>query len=519
MAVGKRPSTLPALIVRQWLSDWNKVDFSETEWRRKPAGHFFVFSMPASDLLSLSAVPRRKTLKRELGEKDLGIQRRHESERSRQIEQFVQYGYPWSRLTPSQRKDVKYRNFRKPGWLPTAIVINVLNSADDRDGAKVTPEDIVKIELDGDTAATIHFPRQWTEDLAWTPTELPPIEIIDGQHRLLAFEDDQALRDFQVPVVAFHGLDISWQAYLFWTINITPKNINPSLAYDLYPLLRTQDWLSAESGHKVYREARSQELVEALWAHPSSPWHNRINMLGEPGFQGVTQAAWVRSLLNSYVKPWEGPNLKFGGLFGSQMNSSSPGPLPWSRSQQAAFLIRLWIHIENSIRNTNTEWTAAIRPHTTSKNHLKSADLAFSGPNSLLNTDQGVRAILQVTNDLCFTNAVNYNFDAWKSDESGELDYSSLNVSDSSITSALASLASTNIDDFLISLSDALSSFDWRTSKAPGLTGEQRTQKLALRGSGGYKELRRILLLHVMAQGNDLGDTAESVFTTLGYER
>ncbi len=80
--------------------------------------------------------------------------------------------------------------------------------------------------------------------------------------------------------MAFYGLDVSWQAYLFWTINIKPKRINPSLAFDLYPLLRAEDWLDKAEGHYVYRESRSQELTEALWSNPDSPWYDRINMLG-----------------------------------------------------------------------------------------------------------------------------------------------------------------------------------------------------------------------------------------------
>ena len=70
---------------------------------------------------------------------------------------------------------------------------------------------------------------EWTN--SWRPSGMPPLEVIDGQHRLWAF--DSADEDFELPVVAFHGLDISWQAYLFWTINIKPKRINPSLAFDL----------------------------------------------------------------------------------------------------------------------------------------------------------------------------------------------------------------------------------------------------------------------------------------------
>jgi hypothetical protein len=122
---------------------------------------------------------------------------------------------------------------------------------------------------------------------SWQPRILPPFEVIDGQHRLWAFNrnDDPT---FELPVVAFHGLDISWQAYLFWTINIKPKRINPSLAFDLYPLLRAEDWLDKAEGHYVYRETRSQELTEALWSNEDSPWYDRINMLGEKKIRWVT---------------------------------------------------------------------------------------------------------------------------------------------------------------------------------------------------------------------------------------
>ena len=64
------------------------------------------------------------------------------------------------------------------------------------------------------------------------------------------------------------GLDRSWQAYLFYIINIRPKKINPSLAYDLYPLLRTEEWLTKFEGHVIYRETRAQELVDLALVSP-----------------------------------------------------------------------------------------------------------------------------------------------------------------------------------------------------------------------------------------------------------
>src|SRR5439155_23557944 len=119
----------------------------------------------------------------------------------------------------------------------------------------------------------------------WIPKSLEPFEIIDGQHRLWAFDEaigeGELPGDFELPVVAFHGLDIGWQSYLFWSINVSPKRINPSHAFDLYPLLRAQDWLETFSELKIYREARAQEITELLFIHPRSVWHQRINMLGE----------------------------------------------------------------------------------------------------------------------------------------------------------------------------------------------------------------------------------------------
>ena len=71
------------------------------------------------------------------------------------------------------------------------------------------------------------------------------------------------LPGFEVPVVAFRDLDVSWQAYLFYSVNVSPKRINRSLAFDLYPLLRTEDWLDQAEDTIVYRESRAQELTES----------------------------------------------------------------------------------------------------------------------------------------------------------------------------------------------------------------------------------------------------------------
>ncbi len=338
----KPPQEIPALKVHQWLPEWNEVEWNSKAHQGKPEPDFYLFTMSASALRRLSAVHRRSAAHGSKRSSDLGIQRYSDKERSAKIREFVHYGYPWSDLSTSQRASSKFSDLRKPGWIPTAIIVNILRPGDIRGGASISADDAILVEEHTNGSVLLRLPEASTDE-TWSP-ELAPIEVIDGQHRLLAFADGSLDADFQLPVVAFHGLDISWQAYLFWNINITPKRINASMAFDLIPLLRSEEWLDRFFGHKIYRETRAQELVEALWLHTESPWRNRINMLGEPGrISGdkrpmVSQAAWVRSLMATYVKSWEASGIRIGGLFGAPMGDDET-VLPWIRTQQAAYLL------------------------------------------------------------------------------------------------------------------------------------------------------------------------------------
>ena len=279
---------IPAIRVHQWLSDWDSYEFDKASRQRQPQPYFYICSMSAGLLKRLSVVRRREAKGPRVA--DIGIQRGHVKQRSDMIRQFVKAGYPWASLNKRQQKQKRFRKLRKPGWLPTAVVVNLVTANTERDGISAAPQDLVTVDcIDGDLAQFI-LP-EGSEDASWQPTadRLPPIEIIDGQHRLFAFSEDDDLDGvFELPVVVFVDLDISWQAYLFWSINISPKRINPSMGYDLYPLLRTTDWLEHVEGPMAYRETRAQELTEVLWRHPESPWLQRIGMLGRGEREGDT---------------------------------------------------------------------------------------------------------------------------------------------------------------------------------------------------------------------------------------
>ena len=506
--------SVPALKVRQWLANWDEIHWDPDENRAEPRHWFYQFSMAAADLKTLSGVYARTTARTTASE-DLGIQRRHERARSEEIYRFVQFGYPWSDLSDAKRNSGNFADLRQPGWLPTSIVVNILAPGDERRGKSVSTSDLVEV-ADGDNGmASVLLPESFRSK-NWKPETIHPIEVIDGQHRLWAFETQELKGDYELPVVAFVGLGLSWQAYLFYTINIKPKKINASLAFDLYPLLRTEEWLSKFDGHAIYRETRAQELVDSLNSHPESPWHRRINMLGESGSRGlmVTQAAWVRSLLASFIKTWEGPQARrIGGLFGSTVGQHET-VLSWKRADQAAFLIVMGQMIQKAIAKRSDRWIEALRqqePPSLFQETEEDRDLAFFGQDTLMNQDQGIRILLQVVNDLCFVRADELALSNW---DGGRVE----EEIQAQITTSIRSLKKEKkIIDFFKKLSESLATYDWRASSGPGLTPEQRTRKAAFRGSGGYKELRKDVLDHLSNDQGPVAQSAKEILIRLGY--
>lgn len=515
-SVSKQPSwEIDALVVNQWLEEWNQVHFSEQEHRRKPQPTFYLFKLPALLLWRLSDIYRRRADRPR--SQDTATQRAHSRERSEEIGKFVRGGFPWSDLSESQKGSADYQDLRMPGWLPTAIVANILQPGSVRRGLIIDDSEVIHVEsVDGNLAKLV-LPDAAT-NRNWRP-RVAPLEIIDGQHRLLAFENvDDMDGMFELPVVAFQGLDVTWRAYLFYTINIKPKRINASLAYDLYPLLRVQDWLEKSPDQaNVYRETRAQELVEVLWSHPESAWQNRINMLGDSKGGSVTQAAFIRSLMASYVKRWEGRGI--GGLFGAPVGDADGDVLQWSRAEQAAFLLLVWQTVADAVRATSEDWAESLRSQPAQPSLPLSPlqielDSAFASKHSLMATDQGVRGLLQVSNDMCYVTAQDLGLLEPVVEPNG----GDGATDEASISFALNEFRNKPVATYLARLATDLCRFDWRTSSFPRLSDEQRQRQMVFKGSSGYRELRRQLLALLMGSTeNQVRIAAELVWKRLGY--
>lgn len=487
------PKKYTALRVDQWRDQWNTIEWNNEAYRRKPNPSFYLLSMSARDLIKLSNVHQRSTKNADSRSDDLGIQRMHNEKRSKKIQEFIKYGYPYCDFKESIRKNPESEKMKKPGWLPTGIVINIMHTPKRPNDPiyKVHDKDKIHIkDIDSHTAELV-LPQNYNEDpVNWTPTYSHPIEIIDGQHRLFAFKDSNFLEmeDFNFPVIAFIDLDISWQAYLFWSINVSPEKINPSLAYDMYPLLRTEDWLQENPlTHKIYKEARAQEIVEFLWSYPESPWYKKINMLGERGNPYLKQTTWVRAIAINFIK--------HKGLFYS-FNSSCI--LPWTRAQQAAFLIYLGTTLKSkislNIKEDKNYWANKLTSNISIFDGDHILDLAWSGDSTLINMDSGIQALCAVINEY-FCTIDKFEFlSSWKQEE--EFDDNDENIKNALFTLKNADQTFKNMTlvEHIHYLCDQLSQFDWRSTKAPELTPEESIRKYSYRGSGGYPRLRNDIL-------------------------
>lgn len=477
----------PCIQVQQWLTDWNSVDYS-LPLRSKPADHFFMFKIDIRILKRISDVHRRKINK--AAGADVNVQRALKEDRSLEIKNFVQKGFPLSTLSDKDRASEENQILKMPGFLSSAILVNIIGPGQTRGNSAIKDEDLVKIVEESNTHV-INLPEGVFSE-QWNP-ELKPIEVIDGQHRLWAFDETEAIDgQFEVPVIAYYNLDRAWQAYLFYVINIKPKKINTSLGYDLYPLLRTQEWLeNSRDGLKVYRETRAQELVEALWTYPESPWYRRISMLGEES-GNISQNAFVRAFTSSYFKKTRKGT---SGLFGDVITKQNE-EIRWVRAQQAAFVILLWDAISKSLKPEITKkgqlsWVDGVRNESysmSSNEHELELDKSFVSKSSNLSRDQGVSGISLFSNDLFYTLAneglIEFNDLEWDSD------IDERQIQSENIDKAIEKFMSHPLYNYIQIFALEVIKLDWRTSAK-------------YRGSGGYREVWNDLLQIFLKSANE----------------
>jgi DGQHR domain-containing protein len=116
------------------------------------------------------------------------------------------------------------------------------------------------------------------------PTEEECALVIDGQHRLLGFEN--AKTQYPLLVLGFVGLDLKQKVNVFVTINTEQKRLSTSLCLDLLNIVGSEEDV----------ETRCRDLVGLLNEEEDSPWYGQIDMTGEVGGKLISLVNFVRKL-------------------------------------------------------------------------------------------------------------------------------------------------------------------------------------------------------------------------------
>lgn len=226
----------------------------------------FRYKQKEKDIFVFAADPNyiRKLVKlSDISKSDKNFQRPVDEKRVQEIKNYI------------QGKDRLYkrgRDIHAKGYIPNAIVINLLPKKYD-------------VEIRGNRT-TILFP-----DMDKVSTHLNSIEVIDGQHRLLAFDDEckEGLKGdtYEMCFVAFYGLTDDEKKEIFMVLNERQKTVDKNI------LLRHKRLLNL----LLDEEETRYEVISRLNSESNSPFHNRIIMAGEPIKYGL-KATQVDEVLN-----------------------------------------------------------------------------------------------------------------------------------------------------------------------------------------------------------------------------
>ncbi|GAA0652675.1 DGQHR domain-containing protein [Sphingomonas ursincola] len=245
------------------MANQQKLTFSVMPVQQK-SNEFYISSIPARELVSISYADVRRLA--------------HEH---RDVERYLGIQRP---VNPARIQEIRTYLEGPDATFPTGIIVAI----DDR---------CVELDRENGTMTVSPFvPEEGTDD---TPIPFHEIaKILDGQHRLAAFlNDDRNLEFdfdedqlFQLNACIFVGADISTQAEIFATVNLAQTKVNRSLAYDL------QEFAKSRSPFKT-----CHDVAVAMDRLDVSPLRNRIKRLGvrtkNRDSETITQAAFVESLV------------------------------------------------------------------------------------------------------------------------------------------------------------------------------------------------------------------------------
>ena len=130
--------------------------------------------------------------------------------------------------------------------------------------------------------------------------------------------------------------------------------------------------------------------------------------------------------------------------------------------------------------------------------------------------------MLQVTNDIFFVTAgIFAAYDPDNTPDGGGLDRGEMmSIDDTTdanlVQSSLHVLRHAPVCGRVRTFAQALATYDWRASSAPGLSESEETLRQGFRGSGGYRSLREDVLKHLSHGHGWVANVASEVRSRLG---
>ena len=221
----------------------------------QPIGEFYIGTMKAKDLCEITKYDFRRLVTEEGFDSYLGIQRKVNPQRVREIAKYVGTA---------------------DACFPTAVLLAVPGVCAEYN------EDRKSLQLEEY--------REDEDENNWVPYD-KIATVLDGQHRIAGLQNGQYRGDFEINVSVFVDIDVADQAYIFSTVNLAQTKVNKSLVYDLFDLAK-----------KRSPQKTCHNIAVALDKNERSPFFKKIMRLGvstEGRFnETITQATFVQSLLN-----------------------------------------------------------------------------------------------------------------------------------------------------------------------------------------------------------------------------
>jgi DGQHR domain-containing protein len=231
----------------------------------QPIGDFYIGAIAARDLVEIAYFDIRQLNLKGNIDTYLGIQRRLNESRIREISQYV------------NTVDATF---------PTAVILAVEEKC----------ASIKELKIAGERRATEPFYELTLQNFPGDMNDSNTVlfrdiaRVIDGQHRIAGLMNLVSNQKFEINVAIFVGADIADQAAIFSTVNLAQTKVNRSLVYDLFEYSKTRS-----------PEKTCHDVAVMLDRVPDSPFHEKIKRLGvatEGRFgETISQATFVKALL------------------------------------------------------------------------------------------------------------------------------------------------------------------------------------------------------------------------------